>query len=349
MKEVIRASVGDTSDNIPGVMGVGEKTAITLLGQFDTLDNIYAHLEEIPNRVRTKLETGRKSAYLSQMLAQIRTDLHLTLDLEQARTDHLNFDAVEILFHELEFRTLTNRLLTLKRGYNPPLAAAANSAPGQQLSLFGEEVKRIGEPPAIYLQTHIIQSEEDLVDLCRKLSSAPEIAFDTETTSTDPLRAALVGISLAIQPGEACYIPVGHTTGEPQLPLAKVINALRPALTDPKIPKIGHNLKYDYLVLSEHGLNVTPLSFDTMLAEWVIDSGSHHLGLKDMADTYLNVRMTHIDELIGKGKNQRTMAQVEIAPAGAYAAADAEINPALEDYSAAAYGTGGCCSTVQRN
>ena len=319
-----KALVGDTSDNIPGVMGVGEKTATALLGQFDTLDNIYAHLEETPNRVRTKLEAGRESAYLSHQLAQIRTDLHLTLDLEQARTDHLDFDAVEALFRELEFRTLTNRLLALKRGYNPPIAADASSAPGQQLSLFGEPVTRVGEPPAVYLQTHIIQTEEALRDLCHKLAAAPEIAFDTETTGTDPLRAALVGISLAIQPGEGYYIPVGHTTSEAQLPLAVVLKALRPALTDPQIPKIGHNLKYDYLVLSQHGLEVTPLSFDTMLAEWVIDPGSRHLGFKDMAESYLDVRMTHIDELIGKGKNQITMAQVEIAPAAAYAAADAE-------------------------
>ena len=135
-----KALVGDTSDNIPGVTGIGEKTAITLLGQYDTLDEIYAHLDELPTRVRTNLETGRESAYLSHKLATIRTDLHLTLDLEQARTDHINFAAVEALFRELEFRTLTNRLLTLKRGYNPPLAAAADSAPGQQLSLFGEPV-----------------------------------------------------------------------------------------------------------------------------------------------------------------------------------------------------------------
>ena len=319
-----KALVGDTSDNIPGVMGVGEKTATALLAQFDTLDNIYTHLEETPNRVRTKLEAGRESAYLSHQLAQIRTDLHLTLDLEQARTDHLDFDAVEALFRELEFRTLTNRLLTLKRGYNPPIAADTSSAPGQQLSLFGEPVTRVGEPPAVYLQTHTIQTEDALRDLCHKLDAVQEIAFDTETTGTDPLRAALVGISLAIQPGEGYYIPVGHTTSEAQLPLAVVLKALRPALTDPHIAKIGHNLKYDFLVLSQHGLEVTPLSFDTMLAEWVIDPGSRHLGLKDMAESYLDVRMTHIDELIGKGKNQITMAQVEITPAAAYAAADAE-------------------------
>lgn len=318
-----KALVGDASDNIPGVSGVGEKTATALLAQYGTLDAIYAHLEELPNRVRTKLEAGRESAYLSQQLARIRTDLEITLNLEQARTDDLNFSAVEALFHELEFRRLTDRLHNLQRSYNPP--AAAVPVAGQQLTLFGEEITRIGEPPAAYVQNHVIQSEAELAELCRKLESAAEIALDTETTGTDPLQSALVGISLSVQPGEGYYIPVGHATGEPQLPLATVFKALRPALTDPKIPKIGHNLKFDYLVLRQHGLEVTPLTFDTMLAEFVIEPASRHLGLKDMADHYLDVRMTHIEELIGKGKTQRTMAQVEIAAAGAYAAADAAV------------------------
>lgn len=327
-----KALVGDTSDNIPGVMGVGEKTATSLLGQYNTLDEIYAHLEEIPNRVRTRLEAGRESAYLSRQLAQIRTDLQLTLDLEQARTDHLDFEAVTELFRELEFRTLSNRLHTLQRAYNPSLAGEENRAAGQQLSLFGEPVTRLGEAPALDIQTHIIQTEAELTALCQKLAAAPEIALDTETTATDPLRAALVGISLAIQPGEGYYIPVGHTTEGPQLPLAGVLKALRPALTDPNISKIGHNLKYDYLVLSQHGLEISPLSFDTMLAEWVMDPGSRRLGLKNMAEAYLDVQMTHIEDLIGKGKSQITMAQVEIAPAAAYAAADAETTLRLKAY-----------------
>lgn len=327
-----KALVGDTSDNIPGVMGVGEKTATSLLGQYNTLDEIYAHLEEIPNRVRTRLEAGRESAYLSRQLAQIRTDLQLTLDLEQARTDHLDFEAVTELFRELEFRTLSNRLHTLQRAYNPPLAGEENRAAGQQLSLFGEPVTRLGEAPALDIQTHIIQTEAELTALCQKLAAAPEIALDTETTATDPLRAALVGISLAIQPGEGYYIPVGHTTEGPQLPLAAVLKALRPALTDPNISKIGHNLKYDYLVLSQHGLEISPLSFDTMLAEWVMDPGSRRLGLKNMAEAYLDVQMTHIEDLIGKGKSQITMAQVKIAPAAAYAAVDAETTLRLKAY-----------------
>ncbi|MDZ4158166.1 MAG: DNA polymerase I, partial [Anaerolineaceae bacterium] len=157
-----------------------------------------------------------------------------------------------------------------------------------------------------------------------------QIAIDTETTSTDPLRAELVGLSLALQEGEGYYIPVGHHTGEKQLPLQVVIETLRPALTNPKIGKIGHNIKYDSLVLSQHGLKVAPLAFDTMIAGWLIDPSSHNLGLKNMAEHYLSANMTHIEDLIGKGKAQRSMAEVKVDTAAAYAAADAEVTLRLK-------------------
>ncbi len=159
----------------------------------------------------------------------------------------------------------------------------------------------------------------------KALDEAEVIGFDTETTSTDPHRAGLVGISLAVRPGEAYYIPVGHTTGEPQLPIDQVIAALRPALTDPNKPKVGQNLKYDRLVLEHYNLRPTPLTFDTMMAEWLRDPSSRILGLKEMAGHYLDVSMTHIEELIGRGKAQRTMAEVPVVDAAPYAAADAEV------------------------
>jgi DNA polymerase-1 len=157
------------------------------------------------------------------------------------------------------------------------------------------------------------------------LDHANLIGFDTETTSTDALAARLVGISLAVQPGAGYYIPVGHHTGEPQLPLEQVIEALRPALTDPGKGKVGQNLKYDRTVLERHGLRPYPLTFDSMLAEYVRDPSSHILGLKEMADHYLSIHMTHIEELIGRGKAQRSMADVPVALVAPYAAADAEV------------------------
>jgi len=254
-----KALVGDHSDNIPGVPGVGEKTAVALLEQFPTLDEIYAHLDETPTRVRSKLEAGRDLAYLSRTLATIRTDVGLKLDLEDARTTHLDYAAAETMFRELEFRTLLGRLSALRS------RAGVAPAAGEQLTLFGTPVHQIGAPEKINIDVVVVDTPTALSDLASTLSSAAEIALDTETTGTDPLRSAVVGISLAVREGQGYYIPLGHRSGEPQLPVGEVIDALRPALTNPAIQKIGHNLKYDWLVLAELGLEVAPLSFDTML------------------------------------------------------------------------------------
>jgi len=150
------------------------------------------------------------------------------------------------------------------------------------------------------------------------------ISFDTETTSTDQMRAELVGVSLAVDPGKGYYIPVGHRQGE-QLPLKVVLDALRGPLTDERIPKAGHNLKYDYVVLARNGLRPRPLAFDTMIAEWLINPASRNLGLKNLAWVRLDYRMTEIEELIGKGAKQISMADVPITQAAAYAGDDAAV------------------------
>ena len=165
------------------------------------------------------------------------------------------------------------------------------------------------------------------------LSKASIISFDTETTSTDEMTASLVGISLAVEPGTGYYIPVGHKTGT-QLPTEQVLAALRGPMTNARIPKIGHNLKYDFIMFVRQGVRPAPLAFDTMVAEFVLDPGSRNLGLKTMAAARLGEDMTHIEDLIGTGKNQRTMDEVAIAEAAPYAAADAEttlrLKPLLE-------------------
>ncbi len=332
-----KALVGDTSDNIPGVSGVGEKTAISLLQTYPTLDAIYAHLDEIPGKVKARLEAGRENAYLSYRLAKIKTDLSITLDLNSARTDDVNTAKVEELFRRLEFRTLTERLHKVfpPPGAASPARAAAAEAPAGQLSLFGAEVSRIGVTPAYQLNTVVVDSPAALADLLEKLERAGAFAFDTESTSTDPLRGELVGISLAVEEGTGYYIPVGHKTGEAQLALEQVAGALRPLMSDPARAKIGQNLKYDALMLRSHGIETAGLAFDTMLAGWLIDPASRSLGLKEMADQYLGIQMTHIEELIGTGKNQRSMAEVPVEQAAPYAAADAEVTlrlrPLLEE------------------
>jgi DNA polymerase-1 len=325
-----KALVGDKSDNIPGVAGVGEKTTEALLAKYGTLDAVYAHLDEIEPRWRTKLIAGKESAYMSYTLASIRTDLPVTIDLEQARTDVFDPAKVEAILRELEFRTLVDKLKKIT-GESAPTGT-------QQLSLFGQEPLQVSESQPVHhteskLKTVIVDSIGGLESLVKTLNVASAISFDTETTSTDEMTASLVGISLAVEAGRGYYIPVGHKVGA-QLPLEKVLSVLSSPLTNARIPKIGHNLKYDFIMLARYGLYVAPLAFDTMLAEYVLDPGSRNLGLKTMAEVRLGLSMTHIEELIGKGKNQRTMAEVDIAGAAPYAAADAEttlrLQPVLE-------------------
>jgi len=173
------------------------------------------------------------------------------------------------------------------------------------------------------LKVEVVDTSAKLEALVEALTKAKAIAFDTETTSTDEIRADIVGISLAVDEGEGYYIPLGHLAGQ-NLPLEQVINALRGPMTDARIPKVAHNAKYDYIILKRHGLTVTPLGFDTMIAEFLVDPSSRNLGLKNLSYARLGEEMTHIEQLIGTGKHQLSMAEVAIDAAATYAAADAE-------------------------
>jgi len=334
-----KALVGDTSDNIPGVPGIGEKTAIGLLQKYQTLDNLYAHLDELAAGVRARLENGRPSGLLSQKLATIITDLEVPFDVDAARSGQFNLPALEKLFRDLEFRSLNQRLESVQALYT---RSAGQPQHGQQLALFGESGRSTapaaaqgrgatspaqGEPAEAgegQIAYEVVDTPLALERLVQRLWEAKLIAFDTETTSTNEMAASLVGISLAVDEQKGYYIPVGHQPGMgPQLPLAVVLDALRRPLANPAIPKAGHNLKYDYILLARYGLKVAPLAFDTMIAEWLINPISRNLGLKALAWARLGLKMTEIEALIGKGKDQKTMDAVPIAQAAAYAAADA--------------------------
>jgi DNA polymerase-1 len=321
-----KALVGDKSDNIPGVAGIGEKTAITLLQTYGTLDNIYQHLDELKPGWKTKLEAGRENAYLSRELARIRTDLNIKLDLNHAKARELNIPAIEAFFKEMEFRSL---LKTLERLTGQPASSSASaSSPPRaagQLSLFANEPQVIVSPKVeTNLKVTIVDTDDKLAELLRALNHAEVISFDTETTSTEEMNAEIVGISLAVKEGEGYYLPIGHRGGN-NLPLEKALSALREPLTNPRIGKIAHNAKYDYIVLARHGVTVTPLTFDTMLAEFILDPSSRNLGLKNLAQARLGEEMTHIEDLIGKGKKQISMAEVAVESVAQYAAADAEV------------------------
>jgi DNA polymerase I len=337
-----KAMKGDTSDNIPGVKGIGDKTATDLLNAYKTLDEIYAHLDEIKPTIRQKLIDGKEMAYLSQNLATIRHDVPITLDLKACVSHDYNTDKVDTLFGELEFRSLRDRLHKL-RGTQPETdeSEEASEAPHT--------------PDAIdAVETIIVDDEEKLAELVKTLSAAEAITFDVESTSIDQISANLVGIALAVSGERGYYIPVGHTDGsapradgqmtldmameaaaetprEPlkQLNMQKVLDAIRAPLTDPKIPKYAHNGSYDLVMLQRYGIEVSPIEFDTMLAEYVRDPVSKFLGLKALARDRLKVKMTEITELIGTGKKQVTIDSVPIEQAAPYAAADAGLTHRL--------------------
>jgi DNA polymerase-1 len=327
-----KALVGDKSDNIPGVRGVGEKTAVKLLTEYDTLENIYANLDKISTSIRTKLEKGHQDALMSQALARIVTDLNIPLDLDQARTEHFDPDQVEQLFRELEFRALFTRLEKL---VGTRKRETMNH--GDQLTFLVDPGEVRGSPQELTKSTvTLVDTVEKLNEVVSRINEAAQVSFDTETTSTDQMQADLVGISLAVDQDRGYYIPVGHkVNGSKQLPKEVILEALRQPLEDPDIQKIGHNVKYDAVILARNGLNVRPLSFDTMIAEWLINPISRNLGLKNLAWVRLNAKMTEIEDLIGKGRNQRSMAEVAIEEAADYAADDAVIplrlRPQLED------------------
>lgn len=347
----LKALMGDSSDNIPGVKGIGEKGGIKLLKAYDTLENIYANLDALPKGQRGKLETDREMAFLSRELAAIQHDAPVTLDLPACVAQDYDRAQVADLFRELQFRALVNRL-------TPTTAVESASSGPTQLNMFGDTTATGSAAPlaapahAEVIETVIVQEQADLDALVERLNSASAIAFDTETTSTDQMVAKLVGIALAIEADKAYYIPVGHTSpagaeqdalledvAVKQLPLAAVIEALRPALTDPAIPKYAHNAKYDLVVMRRHGIDVKPITVDTMIAEWLSNPASRNKGLKNLVWVRLGVEMTEIKDLIGTGKKQITMAQVSIEKAAPYAAADAaltfrlvaELRPELEE------------------
>jgi len=314
-----KAIVGDTSDNIPGVRGVGKKTATTLLQKYGSIENIYQHLDEVKStRFREALAKARDAAFLSKHLATIVTDVPVSLDLGACRFGSFDRARLKEIFRELEFRSLMDRL-----------PGGEVSGPPQQLSLFGQETSTSRERTTL-TEHQVIVTEPALDALVERLHRAQAVTFDVETTSTDAMQAELVGIALTDEPGKGAYIPVGHRTeAGNQLPLDAVLNKLKPILTDPRIARYAHNGKYDITVLARHGLPIPDLAFDTMIAEWLIDPASRNLGLKNLAQARLEVEMTPISELIGKGKKQTTMDRVSVERVAPYAAADVDMTHRL--------------------
>lgn len=299
-----KALVGDKSDNIPGVRGIGEKTATALLQQFGPIENWRARLDEItPPRIRDLIAANYEEARKSKTLTTIVTDIDLHLDLEACRTHEYDRERVIALFRELEFRSLLTKL--------PEHAAT------QPTLNHGDHT---------YTVTVITRADQ-LPALAARLRAAGAFAFDTETTSTNAITGDLVGISLAVDGKEAWYVPVGHYLAEEQVTVPEVRQHLGPVFVDPAITKVAHNAKFDLLAFERAGLALHGLIFDTMLAAYLL--GETSVGLKELAFTRLGIEMTPITALIGTGRAQVSMAQVPVPQAAAYAAADAYATNAL--------------------
>lgn len=329
-----KALVGDSSDNVPGVKGIGEKTAQTLLQQYGTLDGIYAHLDEITQkRARTALEENKAMAYLSRDLVTIRVNVPLEVEWEACRAE-VDYRRTLNLFRELQFNSMISRIPSAKREPEP---ANQETAQGQ-LGLFSPEelqtaapapVAEGGVPVPSNVPTHVrlVDSDAAYKELLSELNPAHTIAFDTETSGTDPLRSDLIGVSLTVREGEAWYVPTAQATTEAHYwidPRSPKFEPLAKALQRKETRLIAHNAKFDLEMLQTVGVTIDKLVFDTMLAQFLCDPGGQSLGLKALAFTYLGWRMTHIDELIGKGKNQITMRDVPVERVAPYAAADAD-------------------------
>ncbi|MHB1354708.1 MAG: DNA polymerase I [Anaerolineae bacterium] len=323
----LKALKGDPSDNIPGVAGVGEKGASRLVTQFGSVENIYAHLSEVtPERTRLALEQGAQSAKDGKALVTIiRNVPGTTLDLDKCWGD-FDRQAVMSLLREFGFTSLVGRI---------PQGASIAPLQGQ---LFAAEPGKprvsIATKPLTLGDYRVIDTEVALIELAGVLRQAELLAIDTETNSTNAMRAKLVGISLAFKPGEAYYLPLEHDErlhpGQ-LLQIAWVQRHLGPILGDAKIPKVMHNSDFDLIILAQHGLPVEGVAFDTMIAAWILEPEGRGLGLKNQAFQRLGVEMTPIEELIGKGKAQISMDMLPVSRVAPYASADADMTLRLVD------------------
>ncbi len=319
-----KALKGDTSDNIPGVKGIGEKTATKLLQEYGTVENIYAHLDEIEPRWREKLRAGKDQAMQGKKLVTIVTDAPLKLDPEACRVSEFDREKVVAIFRELGFRSLIDRL-----------PGGAHSEPVQP------------QTKSTQANYHTVDTDTALERLIARLRSAKAFVVDVETTDTDAKRAELVGLAIGVGNGEAYYVPVAQdgrrktedgnqgqlafdtnlsssVVRPPSLSRERVLAAFKPIFEDPRIVKHAHNAKYDLTVLAEAGIETRGLAFDSMIAAHLIEPSGQSIGLKNLVFTKFGVEMTEIEALIGKGKNQISMAQVDVAEASRYACADAD-------------------------
>lgn len=314
-----KALVGDPSDNIKGVPAVGEKTAISLLSRFGNLEGIYEHLDDITQkRIHNNLSEHRDAAFEYRFLTTIVRDAPVTLALDECLFGGYRRGDVVALMTELEFHTIVGRVPAPDALWTA--TAGAPATPPSPISGDGDS-DGTAAAPADY-DYHIITAPAELDAMIADITAAGSFAFDTESSSQDPMAAELAGLSFAIPGGRAWYVPVGHHDGE-QLPIDATLAALRPLFTTAGLQRCAHNANYDLTLLANYGFAAYDvIDHDTMIAAHLL--GKNRLGLKPVTLEVLGREMTEITELIGKGRNQKTFNQVSIADGAPYAAADAD-------------------------
>ena len=322
------ALMGDSADNFPGCPGVGEKTAIKLVNEFGNVENLIENSSKIKGKLREKVEGAIEDIKMSKFLATIRTDVPVALDMDNLKLVEANKEKLDEIFTELEFKSFANRVL--KKPQQKPTNASL------ELDLFaenptnGQDEQKNANFESIKTVEHkynLIDNEEDAKRLYDYLFTKQILSLDTETTSTHAVDAELVGLSFAVEEKEAFYVAIPSDRKE----ALKFVNIFKPLYENPKIMKVGQNIKYDYEVLMNYGVEIQGKMFDTMIAHYLIQPELYH-NMDYLAEVYLHYQTVHIEDLIGpKGKNQKSMRDLAPSEVYEYAAEDADITLRLKN------------------
>lgn len=348
--------MGDSSDNIPGCPGVGEKTAQKLISEFGSVENLLEHTDQLKGALKNKVETNKEMIIFSKFLATIKTDVPIQLKMEELVREEIDEEALRQIFEELEFRTLMERIFKRKtEAFSPTSTSKDNSSFGE---LFASEEKSAGplfaqneaplqgnlfavNPPngqgssensnlssleTLNVDYQLVDTKDKRAEIIKKLITSEILSIDTETTSTEPMEAELVGMSFSVAENEAYYVPIPADRKE----ALKIVEEFKSLFENEKTVKVGQNIKYDIIVLHNYGIEVKGELFDTMIAHYLLQPELRH-NMDYLAEIYLNYKTVHIDELIGaKGKNQKSMRDLPPENVYRYACEDADVTLKLK-------------------
>ena len=320
--------MGDASDNIPGCPGVGEKTAIKLIKEFGSIENLVANTEQLKGAMKKKVEENKEKIIFSKYLATIKTDVPMELNLDDLKIQEPNEDELRNIFEDLEFKTLIDRVL--KKTQKSPKKADLQLDLFAEFTTNGEESAENSSFASLKDTPHeykLVDNEEEIKKLCDFLMTFEILSLDTETTSTNAIEAELVGMSFSVEENKAFYVPVPANREE----ALRIVNIFKPLYENEKILKVGQNIKYDLEVLANYGVTLKGKMFDTMIAHYVIQPELYH-NMDYLAEIYLKYKTIHIDELIGpKGKGQKNMRDLKPEDVYEYAAEDADVTLKLKN------------------